>query len=459
MYQSRRKVYPREIKGRFQSLRKVSVFALLGLYYLLPWLSWNGHQSVLFDLPNRQFTIFGLTLLPQDFFYLTLLLILAALSLFFFTALFGRVWCGYACPQTVWTEVFLWMEQWTEGNRNQRMKLDKGPWNRRKILRKGSKQVLWITFAAWTGFTFVGYFTPIRLLGQEVLTFSLGPWEAFWIFFYGFATYGNAGFLREQVCIYMCPYARFQSSMFDRNTLIVSYDEERGEPRGSRRRDADPKELGLGDCIDCNMCVQVCPTGIDIRHGLQYECIACAACVDACDSVMDKMDYPRGLIRYTTENALEHKKVRLLRPRVIIYGSLLLAIALATFVSLAMRQPMGMDILPDRNSLYRIVGNGDVENVYGLKVFNKDTSSHRYRITAEGLPGLHAETDPAEFTVEAGRVRDVPLRLRISHESLEEVRERNLGLSPEVSVTLHQIGGKGDTLVKTALFDVPMKHH
>ncbi|MCG8433713.1 MAG: cytochrome c oxidase accessory protein CcoG, partial [Gammaproteobacteria bacterium] len=258
LYAAHEKVYPREIKGRFQILRNISMLGLLGLYYALPWVSWNQHQAVLFDLPARKFYIFGLTFWPQDFFYLTLLLIIAALSLFFFTALAGRLWCGYACPQTVWTEIFLWMERITEGKRNKRMKLDQGPWTREKFLRKGAKQLLWISFAAFTGFTFVGYFTPIKTLFVELANLQLGPWETFWIIFYGFATYGNAGFLREQVCIYMCPYARFQSAMFDKDTMIIAYDPARGEPRGGRRRDLDHKSAGLGDCIDCNICVQVC---------------------------------------------------------------------------------------------------------------------------------------------------------------------------------------------------------
>ncbi|MEN9527010.1 MAG: hypothetical protein RLY56_961, partial [Pseudomonadota bacterium] len=299
-YQAHQKVYPREVKGRFTALRTTAVWVLLGLFYGLPWLRWDDRQAILFDLPARKFHLLGLTLWPQDFIFLAWLLVIAALSLFFFTAVGGRLWCGYACPQTVWTEVFIWMERVTEGDRAKRMKLDAAPWSTNKLLRKAAKQTLWITFSLWTGFTFVGFFTPIDVLADKVLSLSLGSWETFWVLFYGFATYGNAGFLREQVCKYMCPYARFQSAMFDRDTLIITYDTERGEPRGGRRKGSDPRAAGLGDCTDCTMCVQVCPTGIDIRNGLQYECIACAACIDACDSVMDKMGYSRGLVRYDT---------------------------------------------------------------------------------------------------------------------------------------------------------------
>ncbi|MFN9728980.1 MAG: cytochrome c oxidase accessory protein CcoG, partial [Pseudomonadota bacterium] len=322
MYQSAAKIYPHEVDGRFQRLRKAAVFWLLGMFYLFPWLSWDGRQAVLFDLPARQFHVFGLTFWPQDFIYLSMLLMMAAFALFFFTALAGRLWCGYACPQTVWSETFLWIERWTEGSRNQRMKLDAAPMSWDKFRRKASKQFLWIAFAAWTGFTFVGFFTPVRELGASLLALEVGPWEGFWMLFYGAATYGNAGYLREQVCKYMCPYARFQGAMFDRNTLVISYDAARGEPRGARKRSADPRSLGLGDCIDCTVCVQVCPTGIDIRNGLQYECIGCAECIDACNYVMGKAGMPKGLIRYSTERALtEHYAAKgiwghVLRPRV-----------------------------------------------------------------------------------------------------------------------------------------------
>jgi len=264
LYERHQKVYPRQVHGTFAALRIGAVAVLLGLFYGLPWVSWDGRQSVLFDLPARKFHVFGLTFWPQDFLLLTLLLMLAALSLFFFTALAGRLWCGYACPQTVWTEVFLWMERLVEGDRQQRMKLDKAPWSARKLRVKATKQALWLGFAALTGFTFVSFFTPARELVDKTMTLSLGPWESFWMAFYGFATYGNAGFLREQVCKYMCPYARFQSAMFDQDTLIVAYDERRGEPRGSRKSSVSPASVGLGDCINCTLCVQVCPTGIDI---------------------------------------------------------------------------------------------------------------------------------------------------------------------------------------------------
>jgi cytochrome c oxidase accessory protein FixG len=412
LYVAEAKVYPREVSGRFARLRTLSVWVLLGIFYLLPWLSWGDRQAVLFDLPARKFFILGLVFWPQDFIFLTWLLIIAALALFFFTAVGGRLWCGYACPQTVWTETFLWMERWTEGDRAARLKLDQAPWSAKKLGRKSLKQLLWVTFALWTGFTFVGFFTPIRTLAAEVTNLALGPWETFWILFYGFATYGNAGYLREQVCKYMCPYARFQGAMFDRDTLVITYDERRGEPRGARRRGSDPKLQGKGDCIDCTMCVQVCPTGIDIRKGLQIECIACAACIDVCDDVMDKMGSPRGLIRYSTQHALEHKPTRLLRPRTVIYGALLTALITGFVAAVALRSPATLDVIRDRNALYRLSDDGSVDNVYTLRILNKSERQQRFVLEARGGLPLTLIARQTEHLVPSGSVYSVPLRVR-----------------------------------------------
>ena len=418
-YAKHQKIYPRKVSGIFATLRTLGVLTLLGLYYIVPWLRWEGHQAVLFDLPARKFYILSLTFWPQDFFYLAALLIIAALALFFFTALAGRLWCGYACPQTVWTEVFLLMERFIEGDRNKQMKLANAPWTSRKIMLRGAKQFLWITFSAWTGFTFVGYFTPILDLGHSLMTLSLGPWETFWIIFYSFATYGNAGFLREQVCIYMCPYARFQSAMFDKDTLIISYDENRGEPRGARKRKADPKALGLGDCIDCTLCVQVCPTGIDIRNGLQYQCIGCAACVDVCDDVMDKMGYPKGLVRYTTQNAMDGKQTHVVRPRMLVYGTLIAAITVALFYSMFTRTPLELDIIRDRNALYSETTEGMVENIYTLKIINMDSKTHTYQLSVSGLDGLILLNRKGEFSIKSGEVIDLPVQVQIDPVNLE----------------------------------------
>src|SRR5471032_1313724 len=344
MYAPRAEIYPRETSGRYARLRWLCVWLTQLAFYGTPWLRWNGRQALLFDLGARKFYIFGLVLWPQDFIYLAALLIICAYLLFLATAVAGRVWCGFACPQKVYTEIFLWMERQIEGKRSASIALDRQPLSPSKFARKGAKHLAWGAVALWTGFTFVGYFTPIKFLGNEVLTLSFGPWEWFWVLFYSLATYGNAGWLREQVCKYMCPYARFQSAMFDQDTLIVSYDAKRGEPRGALNKRAASGDAQLGACIDCSLCVQVCPTGIDIRKGLQYECIGCAACIDACDGVMDKMSYPRGLIRFATENGLEKRwdreamSRRVLRPRVLVYGVVLLAIVGALGSSLALRR-------------------------------------------------------------------------------------------------------------------------
>lgn len=409
LYEKTEKVYPRETAGRFQSFRTASMFALLGLYYILPWIHWGERQAVLFDLPARKFHIFFLTFWPQDFFFLTLLLILAGLSLFFFTAIAGRVWCGFACPQTVWTEAFVRIERWVEGSRAKQMKLTQAPWTFDKVRKRVTKQVLWITFALFTGLTFVGYFQPVKELFPAFFSFELGGWALFWVIFYGFATYGNAGFMREQVCKYMCPYARFQSAMFDKDTLIVAYDEQRGEPRSrGKRRKGDETEGAKGDCIDCGICVQVCPTGIDIRDGLQYECIACAACIDGCDEVMKRVGLPVGLIKYSTQaqnqGSGKSLKQTVLRPRVLIYGTLLAMVFIGFISALVMRSSFQVDILRDRNALYRWSKTNDIENSYQVRVMNKSQIDQRYTVAVRGLEGASADWGK---TSEADRSRVV----------------------------------------------------
>ena len=474
MYVSERKVYPREIEGVFQKLRHAAVYLLLGLYYVMPWLQVDGHQAVLFDLPARKFYILWLVFWPQDFFFLALLLIMAALSLFFFTAVAGRLWCGYACPQTVWTEVFMWMERWTEGNRSKRMKLDAAPWSLEKLRKKASKYFLWVTFALWTGLTFVGFFTPIRGLCVDLLAGTASGWAIFWLLFYALATYGFAGVMREQVCKYMCPYARFQSAMFDSNTLIISYDAKRGEPRGARKKgsvssvlerargllseplseqyviaNAKIKHTGdaaistglivdhsdtdlidtkvadleqLGDCIDCTICVQVCPTGIDIRNGLQYECIACGACIDACDEVMDKLNYPHGLIRYTTHNALMGDKTRVLRPRVIIYAILLLALLVGTIAGIAMRKPLLVDVMRDKQ-LYRITEDAAIENSFTLRLVNKTNEAQIFSVTLQESKDITLLESPVIISAKPEQVLTLPITLRAPNGAVKGRRD------------------------------------
>ncbi len=418
LYEVRSKIYPRAVTGLFAGWRWSAVWLTQLVFYGLPWLTWNDRPAVLFDLAQRRFYLFGVVLYPQDFIYLTGLLVVSALVLFLFTAVAGRLWCGYACPQTVYTEIFMWIERRIEGDRPKRIRLDREPMSARKFGIKASKHALWLAVAVWTGITFVGFFTPIRTLLGEIAAASLGPWESFWVVFYGFATYGNAGFMREQVCKYMCPYARFQSAMFDRDTMIITYDAERGEPRGPRSKKADPKALGVGDCVSCNLCVEVCPTGIDIRNGLQYECIGCAACIDACDKVMDRMGYARGLIRYDTQNGLANKwsraqlTRRVLRPRVLVYTGILLAITVALFTHLSLRSPLKVDVIRDRGSLGREVENGEVENVYRLQFINSAESPQRYRITVSGIDTIRISSE-SEVDVERAGTRMVPVRVRV----------------------------------------------
>ena len=396
LYEVRRKIHPRSVSGIFARWRIVFVFLTQILFYGLPWLSWNDRQAVLFDLVQRKFYIFGLVLWPQDVIYLTLLLILSALSLFLFTAVAGRLFCGYACPQTVYTEIFMWIERKVEGDRFSRIRLDgqEWPWNLNKWRLKITKLVLWIVVAGWTGFTFVGYFTPIHVLAGEVMSATLGPWQGFWLFFYSFATWGNAGFLREQVCKYMCPYARFQSVMVDKDTFLVTYDTVRGDPRGSRSKSENHLANGLGDCVDCSICVQVCPTGIDIRDGLQYMCIGCGACIDACNQVMDKMQYPRGLIRYTSERAMlerapqETAVRRIFRPRIIFYTAVIAILTTAFLASLATRNPLRADVMRDRGALAREVDGARIENVYRIQVMNASENALQVNFKVTGLPNL-----------------------------------------------------------------------
>ncbi|MEY4207563.1 MAG: cytochrome c oxidase accessory protein CcoG [Pseudomonadota bacterium] len=418
MYKAREEIYPREVQGRYASLRWLFVWATQLLFYGLPWLSWNDRQAVLFDLGARKFYIFGIVLWPQDFIYLAALLIISAYSLFLFTAVFGRVWCGFTCPQTVYTEIFMWIERKIEGNRSARMRIDRQPMSVEKFARKSAKHAVWGAVAIWTGFSFVGYFTPIHTLAGEVAALTLGPWEWFWVLFYSFATYGNAGWMREQVCKYMCPYARFQSAMFDKDSLIITYDTGRGEPRGARSKNDPDAAKHLGDCIDCSLCVQVCPTGIDIRKGLQYECIGCAACIDACNSVMDKISAPRGLVRYWTDHAQTyrwssaHILRHMVRPRVLIYSAVLLVIVSVFFGTLLTRTPVKMDVIRDRGSMGREVENGQIENVYRLQIMNTDESRHHYHIGVEGIEGITLQ-GTGEVTLGSTESRSVPVDVRV----------------------------------------------
>lgn len=420
LYKKREKIYPREVHGIFAKLRVLAAAGLLGVYYLLPWVQWDGRQAVLFDMPNRKFYIFDTVIWPQDFFYLTLLLIIAAIALFFFTNLAGRLWCGYACPQTVWTETFMWLERKIVGNRPKQLKMDKASWsNPEKILRIGGKHLSWILLALWTGFTFVGWFSPIGDMVGRLIRFDLGGWELFWILFYSFATWGNAGFLREQVCLYMCPYARFQSAMFDKDTLIIAYDEKRGDPRGKLNK--GKTESGNGDCIDCGICVQACPTGIDIREGLQYECIACAACIDGCDDVMNQIGKPKGLIKYSTENAVEAGKTNILRPRSIMYGGILLVFVLGFFYAISTRLPLELNIVRDRKSLFQETDEGMIENVFEIRLMNMDVKSHEFELSVDAgdFEQVILKAATTKITLESGQIDELPVRVIVNPDEIK----------------------------------------
>ena len=424
LYAAAKKIYPRSVQGIFAYWRWIFVFATQIVFYGLPWLEWGTRQAVLFDLASRRFYIFGLVLYPQDFIYLTGLLVVSALALFLFTAVAGRLWCGFACPQTVYSEIFLWIERKVEGDRSARIRLDDADFSLEKLVKKWYKHTIWIFFSIWTGFTFVGYFTPIRELAMEFFLTNMSSWELFWVFFYAFATYGNAGFMREQVCKYMCPYARFQSAMFDHDTLIVTYDTERGEPRGPRSKKVELATSNLGTCVDCTLCVQVCPTGIDIRNGLQYECIGCGACADVCDTVMDKMGYARGLVRFSTQNAMTNKWTsremwqRLMRPRIQIYTMILSAIVIGLLVSLSLRTPFKVDVVRDRSTLSRITEYGTLENVYRLQIMNAAEHLQTYRILVRGLPQLKITTE-TEVMVDPAQARWIVLRADIPYGSAD----------------------------------------
>jgi cytochrome c oxidase accessory protein FixG len=417
LYQKREKIYTRKIEGFYQRIRLFTGWPLLLGYFFLPWIDWFGRQSVLFDLPARKFHILHMTFWPQDMSLLGLVLIICAYSLFLVTMIAGRVWCGFTCPQTVWTSIFMWIEQSVEGTRNQRIKLDKSPLSGSKIRKKMLKHSLWLGFAFLTGFTFVGYFTPIKSLAYDFAMLEVNLTALFWVLFFTFATFGNSGWMREQVCKYMCPYARFQSAMFDKDSLIVSYDKKRGEQRGSRKRDADPAQLGLGDCIDCQLCVQVCPTGIDIRNGLQYECIACGLCADACDSVMKKMAYPENLIAFTTEHSLEGEKVKLLRPKVLIYSAALFLIIGFFIWRVASIDAVELGVVRDRMQVTSQSINGKIENRYMLKIANKTDSAQQYRISVSGLAAFQL-AGVSQAVVQAGEVESLRLRVLVDEDTL-----------------------------------------
>lgn len=450
LFASRKKIHARSVKGKFTSMRWFFVWFTQILFYCLPWLNWNDRQAVLFHLAERKFYIFGWVFWPQDVFYLAILLIVSAFGLFFFTAIAGRLWCGYTCPQTVYTEIFMWIEEKIEGDHMARRKLDAAPMSSRKAMLRTAKFTIWGLVALWTGFTFVAYFTPLEDLLRSFAAFEVGGWALFWTLFYALFTYIFAGVLREQVCFYMCPYARFQAVMFDPDTMIVTYDEARGEPRGSRRKGIDPRSVGKGDCVDCDICVQVCPTGIDIRHGLQYECIGCGACIDGCNDVMDRMGYERGLIRYSSENAVRERWGRreilahVMRPRIMAYGVLLLMICVGTAAALMMRPDLRVDIIRDRAALAREVDGGMIENIYRLQLMNMSELPRKVEVGVSGLDGIETVGETVVVLRPTG-IESVPVNVRVPHDTA----------APGVHEIVFEVSGEGTVVREKSTFILP----
>jgi cytochrome c oxidase accessory protein FixG len=372
------------------------MIVLLGIYYLAPWIRWDRgphapSQAILIDMTHTRAYFFGIEIWPQEVYYITGILILAAVGLFFATSLFGRVWCGYACPQTVWTDLFVWVERIVQGDRNARKKLDESPLSLDKIYKKGLTHIIWLFIGLCTGGAWVFYFNDAPTLMDQIIHFDV-PWSVGgWILGLTASTYLMAGYAREQVCTYMCPYARFQSAMFDTDTLIIAYDEKRGEPRGHLKKDENKTGNiweGRGDCIDCDSCVVVCPMGIDIRNGLQMECIACGLCVDACNNVMDKIGRPQGLIRYDTENSRAKgvkPTLRLLRPRTFWYAGIISAVGMLMLYTLLVRSPLDVTVLHDRNPLLVTLSDGSIRNGYILTISNRTHDDLAYRVTISDL--------------------------------------------------------------------------
>ena len=421
-YQPRSHIYVRQVKGALETFRRMFGAFFIILFVGTPWLQYDGHQAILLDIGSQRFHIFGLTLWPQDLTLLAWIFMIGAFALFFITAFAGRVWCGFMCPQTTFTYIFIWFEHKLEGSHNKRVKLDERSLDFDKFWRKSLKHICWLLVAALTSITFVGYFTPIGDLYIDVFTWNTSFWAGFSIVFFTFCTYGNAGWMREIMCTHMCPYARFQSVMFDADTLMVAYNNHRGEKRGPRSRKMTQetlKEKGLGDCVDCNLCVQVCPTGIDIRNGLQYECINCGACIDACNGVMDKMNYPKNLISFTSEHELQGKTVHMVRPKLVGYAVVLVIMVGLLIAQIMTRVPLEVDIIRDRGSLYRETTDGLIENVYTLKILNKSQEEHHYSIEVQGLKEYRL-IGKNQVTVSGSMLETFPLSIAVNPYDLDD---------------------------------------
>lgn len=421
-YKSQTSVYVREQKGYYQKIRRYISWLLMFLFIALPFVQYNGQQAMLLDVVKQEFRIFNLTFWPQDFILLAGIFMVAAFALFFITTWLGRVWCGYVCPQTIWTLAYVWVEHRIEGTRNKRMALDRAPWSLNKISKKLLKHLIWLFMSLFTATTFISYFVPVSELYTTMVAFNWSGVVTFWVLFFALATYANAGWMREHVCIHLCPYSRFQSAMFDKNTLLVAYDANRGENRAPRKRKDDAKALGLGDCVDCNLCVDVCPAGIDIRNGIQYECINCGLCIDACDETMDKFNYPKGLISYTSEQQLAGKETKRFNLKLVSYGTLSILFTVLLGFWISDRVPLEANIIRDRNALYRVNYEGIVENTYTLKILNKSQIPLHFDIDVTDVADLLDSNLqlPKKILVAAGVMQEVPVTLAIDGELLSK---------------------------------------
>lgn len=401
-------IYVREQKGFYQRIRRYLGWVLMAIFVAIPWLQYRGEQAVLFDVGTQQFKIFSLTFLPQDFMILAWVFMAGAFALFFVTNWLGRVWCGFVCPQTIWMLMFTWVEHRIEGNRNKRIKLDKSNWTAKKLAQKTAKHSIWLVISVLTATSFMAYFIPAKTLYIDMFTLEWSGLTSFWVFLFAFCTYGNAGFLREKMCTVACPYSRFQSVMFDKDTLVVAYDTQRGESRGRRKRKQDPKELGLGDCVDCNLCVEVCPAGIDIRNGLQYECIDCGLCIDACNDTMDKFGYAKGLIKFQSEHQAAGKQTNPFRLKLVGYATLTALIMVTMVVWVVNRTPIEASVIRDRNALFRVDYQGLVENPYTLSIINKTQQTLTYTISLSGLDNAQLKA-PEAIEIPGGEMLQVPV--------------------------------------------------
>jgi len=407
------KIYPKRVKGKFRTIKWVLTSVFLGTYFILPWIKIDGRQAVLFDIPDRKFYIFNVVFWPQDVFYFAILMLLLAMGLFFFTAVAGRLWCGYACPQTVFSDLFIAIERFIEGDRHERMALDHAPWTMKKVFEKITKHSVWLALSFAVSFTFVAYFVPPQELGWRIVSGNLTAAHAFWLFLFIATIYSFCGFFKELICLVPCPYGRFQSALCDQDTLIIGYDVKRGEPRGHMKKGAGG---AYGDCVDCSLCVQVCPTGIDIRNGLQYECIGCADCIDACNSVMKKVGKQEGLIRYGSLNIFNGGSTHVLRPRVVLYASILAVLMAGLLYKVTMRAPLEIDVIRNRHALYQKTADGKILNIYTIKALNMDNKDHSFMVKVDGISAkLMIGNNPIQ--VKRGEVYQTTVSLTIDEKA------------------------------------------